>query len=100
MSNFQGTSVNYGSMSSNDYKSALKEGKQIIWGGDGYDLYDYDEKTGGRGKICSENGGSHAMSVTDVTENGDLVVSSWGNKYILDTSNSNSQDVTIIDLDI
>ncbi len=40
------------------------------------------------------------MSVTDVTENGDLVVSSWGNKYILDTSNSNSQDVTIIDLDI
>lgn len=30
MSNFQGTSVNYGSMSSNDYKSALKEGKQII----------------------------------------------------------------------
>lgn len=100
MSNFQGTSVNYGSMSSNDYKSVLKEGKQIIWGGDGYDLYDYDEKTGGRGKICSENGGSHAMSVTDVTENGDLVVSSWGNKYILDTSNSNSQDVTIIDLDI
>ena len=56
----------------------------IIIVSEGYDLYSIDEKSGERGEVCSEDGGSHAMVLTGFTPNGDIIVSSWGNKYIID----------------
>ena len=33
--------------------------------------------------IMYSNVGGHAMVVTEITEDGDFIVSSWGNKYII-----------------
>ena len=44
----------------------------------GYSLYSMD------GEVYYENGGAHAMIVTDYTEDGKKIVSSWGGKYVFE----------------
>lgn len=41
------------------------------------------DKNGKLDDIMESNVGNHAMVVTEIIENGDFVVSSWGNKYII-----------------
>ena len=59
------------------YDNYAREGKQIIVRADRFKLYDENGNPSGS---C----GSHAMVVTGVTEDGKFIVSSWGNKYMID----------------
>ena len=52
----------------------------VYVGEHGYTLCNMD------GSIYYANGGSHAMIITDYTDDGTPIVSSWGNKYILKES--------------
>lgn len=49
-----------------------------------YSLYKYDEN--GEKVFVLKNGSLHYMYISDVTENGEIIVSTWGNKYYLDVS--------------
>ena len=59
------------------YNNLKNDDNQIYFCGQGYDLYNMD------GSLYLNNGGSHAMYVTDVTDSGQIIVSSWGKQYIL-----------------
>ena len=65
----------------------------IIIGAGGYDLYDINED-GSRGNISSEEGGGHAMTIIGI-ENGEIIISSWGKKYILDISDLSGDKVYV-----
>ncbi len=60
-----------------NYDNYAREGKQIIVRADRFKLYDENGNPSGS---C----GAHAMVVTGVTEDGKFIVSSWGNKYMID----------------
>ena len=63
------------------YKKISKDkNTQIIISANQFELYDR------YGNLTDENVGNHAMSVTGVTEDGKLIVSSWGTERILDLS--------------
>ena len=64
----------------------LEDGKQIMVAEDAFDLYYvYDKNMNGElDDLSCEDVGAHAMSVVGVTEDNRLIVSSWGNAYILD----------------
>ena len=57
----------------------------------GYNLYDTS------GNLTCVNGSDHAMYITDINSDGNLVVSSWGKKYILDLSDieANGGDIRL-----
>ena len=59
-----------------------KNGEQFAITTEEYDLYYFDEVLGRNVKKTSEGG--HVMYVTGITENDELIVSTWGEKYILD----------------
>lgn len=52
--------------------------ESVIVGAGEYDLYDMEDN------LIYDNGGGHAMMITDFTEDGYPIVSSWGKKYKLD----------------
>lgn len=79
-------------------RTALKEGKNVKIDAQNYDLYVVTESNK-RGPIYTEKGGSHAMIITGITDNNELIVSSWGQKFILDITNS-YVDVTAYDIDL
>ena len=63
----------------NEKASALSsQNDYVVFGGEGYDLYDMN------GNMVKASGGGHYMMITDYTSEGFPIVSSWGNKYILD----------------
>ncbi len=68
-------------------RSILESGEsQIIIGAEHFNLYS-PEDLNGNGLLddkLSADVGAHGMSVTGVTDDGKLIVSSWGNEYILD----------------
>ena len=65
----------------NVYRSYAEQGKDnIMIGSWGYHLRDYDT---GATTYYSRDGDGHAMTVLG-EENGNLIVTSWGEKYILD----------------
>ena len=64
----------------NEYIRLKNDSNHIVVFTDGCDLYDM------KGEIYRENVGSHAMYVTGLTEDGRLIVSTWGIKCILDFS--------------
>ena len=66
----------------------------------GFDLYSIDPETGERENKVVEDVGSHCMYVTGYTINGDIIVSSWGEKYILDVSVADYYNYKIIDINI
>ncbi len=72
-------------------KKYTDEGKVIDLGASDYDLYLADEdgnimkdKDGNDILKCAVVDGPHAMTITDVNADGDYVVSTWGDKYVLD----------------
>ena len=79
-----------------EFKEIINNNLQVVYDSYGYDLYYIDPNTGERGEIYSEDGGGHAMYVTGFTDNGDMIVSSWGKQYILDISTQNSGDYWIV----
>ena len=69
----------------NKYKELLKNGHDnIIISSQGFDLI----STAGDPEkpIRLRDIGSHAMSVTGINKDGNLIVSSWGEEYIIDLS--------------
>lgn len=54
---------------------------------------------GTQGRPVTINGG-HSVYVTGITENGDLVISSWGKKYIISISDLNQSNTTINEIEI
>ncbi len=87
-----------------DYKKLFKycidKSISIVVSSSGYDLYSVDEKTGERGEKLYDNGGPHAMTITDVTFLGDFVVSSWGRQYIVDFKDNDWCYFTLLDIDV
>ena len=57
-----------------------KMGYNVVIGTSGYNLYNMDDT------LFYSNGGGHAMAITNVTDDGTVIVSTWGNSYILDMS--------------
>lgn len=57
-----------------------KIGYNVVIGTSGYNLYNMDDT------LFYSNGGGHAMAITNVTDDGTVIVSTWGNSYILDMS--------------
>ena len=82
------------------YTSIVEDGKSVVYGGAGWDLYEINPDTGERGKLHLEDGYGHAMYVTGFTDNGDIIISSWGKQYILDTSNQSRGNYEIIDINL
>ncbi len=75
-------------MTLNNIKKELEQGRFLELSASGYDLYLIDSTTGERGKRVHKNGGGHAMTITGVTKSGDLIVSTWGKKLIVDVSDA------------
>ena len=75
-----------------DYNRIMSEhpNSEIFLSTDGYSLY-YINDDGTRGNPYTEDGRKHAMIIVGV-ENNELIVSSWGNKYIIDVSNLDNED--------
>ena len=72
----------------------LSDGKEVFVGADHFTLYNEDGSKYNEEPID----GGHAMSVTGVTEDGRLVVSSWGKKYYLDPNESLIDSLNVIDV--
>lgn len=70
----------------NAYNDLKTDDNSVVIGSDSFDLYLYDDyiKHGRLSKKAVENCGGHCMTATGVTEDGNLIVSSWGKKYVLD----------------
>ncbi len=65
------------------YKELIKEGNSnIVLSCSNFDMYNLD------GTLYNTSGkiGGHAMYITGITNKGDLIVSSWGEEYIVDLS--------------
>ena len=77
-------------VSADDLNTKIEEyskiGYNVVAGTKGYNLYDMDDT------LSYSNGGGHAMSVTNVTDDGNIIVSTWGNSYVLDVSDVESND--------
>ena len=59
------------------YNVTIENSSDLVFVGDyGYSLYDLD------GSLYVDDGGSHIMVVTGIDEDGNKLVSSWGNKWI------------------
>ena len=52
-----------------------------------------------KGKVV-ENVGGHAMIVTGITEDGKIIVSSWGKEYIFDIGNAGYVNLDILDFNV
>lgn len=74
-----------------------KQGSSIFVGARNYDLY-YANDDGTRGEKYIENGSAHAMSVTGITKEGDYIVSSWGKKFILSSTNEVVDSIFLIEI--
>ena len=76
--------LNYTSENEKDVNKILRKAylnnDSIILSAGGYDLYDES------GKLVYEGGGSHSMQLVGFNEKGQPIVSSWGEKFILDAN--------------
>lgn len=79
---FNGYTCSCSMLNKNNIQSFFDQGYTIIIGSSGYDLYDYET-----GKLHTEDGGGHAMTIVGFADDGRAIVSSWGKKYIIDLSN-------------
>lgn len=80
------------SPSSEEFLQALNEGKIINIRDRGFTLY-YPYDADGNGElddIYASDIGAHAMTLVDVLDDGRFIVSSWGNEYIYDYNEDNS----------
>ena len=67
-------------------RAAIDDGKVIELSAYDYTLYQVDENNNrDNSKVPLEyKSASHAMTITDINQNGDYIVSTWGEKYALD----------------
>ena len=77
---------------SNDKLENLTTIENGIISSSGFDLLNMD------GFIFEKDGGSHYMFITGKTETGDLIVSSWGQEFILKLDNSNYVNVDFFEI--
>lgn len=63
-----------------DVSEALDRGEVVSIACHDFNMYDAN------GKMVRKDVGGHLMTITGVTENGDYIVSSWGDKYYLKPS--------------
>ncbi len=68
-----------------EIKSALETGKTVLIVAEDFTLYNNtdDDQNGKLDDVQYFDFGSHTMLVTGMTDDGDLIVSSWGEEYIL-----------------
>ena len=62
----------------NEIKGLNENNEYVVYGGEGYDLYDMD------GNRIVEKGGAHYLLITGYTDDNKPIVTSWGRQYILD----------------
>ncbi|MBR3630290.1 MAG: hypothetical protein IKN55_07460 [Oscillospiraceae bacterium] len=75
-------------VTADNYNSITSSGKQVIVALRDGNLYNMD------GSVAQVIDGGHAMTVTGVTDDGMLIVSSWGGQYYIDPAeNGTSQEV-------
>ncbi len=83
----------YGTLTNNEIKNYLAEGKQVIISSQNVVLYNMD---GTLLQNCA--GAGHSLSVTGVTSDGRIIVSTWGKKAYVDRSDEgNFQSKTVLD---
>lgn len=82
----------YGSMTATEVAKELNKGKCVNLLTSNFNLYD------SKGSIVSEDVGGHWMTVTDVTDDGNLVVSSWGKKFYIHQNELSSQSILVLDI--
>ncbi len=75
-----------------DVDSYLDSGKNVNIATGSFNLY--NEK----GKAVAKDVGDHWMTITGVTEDGQYIVSSWGERYYLNPSELTKQDFFITDI--
>ena len=78
--------------STKDVKAYLKMGKSVSIIDNGFNLYDEN------GNIAHKNVGGHWMTITEVTDDGRYVVSSWGDKYYLKPDELSDFGIEVTDL--
>ena len=78
--------------STKDVKAYLKRGKSVSIIDNGFNLYDEN------GNIAHKNVGGHWMTITEVTDDGRYVVSSWGDKYYLKPDELTDFGIEVTDL--
>ena len=80
--------INYegNSMSNDDIKKALDDGKTVLFGSVDFDL----EYENGK-KVNGDPIGGHRMTITGITPDGRYEVSSWGEKYYFDPNDNASE---------
>ena len=77
-----------------EINNALDDGKNVIICAQDFSLY--DPVTGAE---VHSGVGSHAMVVTGITEDGNYIVSSWGNQYIYKPGDNDTYHSAIMDID-
>lgn len=76
--------IDYDKIPFDIFKKYMNEGTMRVSSHDFPLYYPYDKDGNGKfDDVCYSNVGGHAMTVVGTTSDGDLVVSSWGNKYIM-----------------
>ena len=82
-------------------RKLIEQGKKVYIGSEGSELYSiYKSPIDGsetRGSLACEDVGSHATYVVEITDEGEIIVSSWGKKYIIDISDLERLDIIIFD---
>ena len=72
---------------SDEIKNSLKKGNVLTFNASNYTLYPSDannHKITYVEPIVVKNG-AHSMTITDVNDNGEFIISSWGERYVLDS---------------
>ena len=84
-----------------EIRKLIEQGKKVYIGSEGSELYSiYKSPIDGsetRGSLAREDVGSHATYVVEITDEGEIIVSSWGKKYIIDISDLERLDIVIYD---
>lgn len=70
---------------------ADKYDAHVILTASGYDLYTMN------GDLYYEDGGGHAMYITDIDSEGNIIVSSWGKQFIVDLENADRIGYYLVD---
>ena len=81
------------------YMDIRKYNDKYIYVDENFNLY-YPEDIDGNGlfdDIAYSDVGAHALSVVDITDSNQLIVSSWGKEYIIDISDIVQASVTTIE---
>ena len=82
-----------------DIKEITVEGKQVVISAKNFTLY-YPDDVDGNGKyddVYQSNIGGHAMCVVGTTDDGKIIVSSWGKEFLLDLEENGINDFIIYD---